>query len=159
MATGNYGPDPELIGETVYVCYRKNGQFWNGNALENYNAANWATYDVSASVDANGHVSWTRPADLPAGRYDELLFVQVAGSPAISDAPAYACGDFANIDDDRDPAKVLADLDAYLWGAAALVSGTWYYCPANVETYDVGDVVAAGAVPTATARAKAALPS
>jgi hypothetical protein len=63
-----------------------------------------------------------------------------------------------NIDTGRSIEKVLADLDAYLWGPASLVSGKWYYCPASVDEYDVGEVIAAGAVQSSTARAKAELP-
>lgn len=46
MATQNYGPDPYLIGKTMYVTFRSDDQYWNGSAMEDYDAANWATYDA-----------------------------------------------------------------------------------------------------------------
>lgn len=79
-------------GSTVYAQFvmlttgATKGYFWNGSALEAYNASNWATYDVAAPEDGtSGTYIVTIPASLPNGNYIIKYFVQSGGTPATTD--------------------------------------------------------------------------
>lgn len=65
-----------------------NGQVWNGAALEAWNVAHWATYNIAAPEQTgSGCYLLTVPGGLPAGLYQAVLYTPVGGSSASGDSP------------------------------------------------------------------------
>ena len=74
-------------GQTWYVLLVRpaDGWYWNGSGFEAYNAANFATYVVSAAEDgATGIYQFTVPGTLPAGNYNVVARRRVGGSPSAT---------------------------------------------------------------------------
>jgi|ERR1035437_6360202 hypothetical protein len=75
-------------GATLYcVIHKKDGTVWNGSAFEAYNPAHWATYAVALTEQAgSGYYSAAAPVGIGSNLVTECIYVQVGGSPALSDA-------------------------------------------------------------------------
>lgn len=63
------------------------GQFYNtvGAAFENFNAANWADYDIALTEQSTTGVYLGDFPALAAGTYSIAFFLRAGGSPAVTD--------------------------------------------------------------------------
>lgn len=78
-------------GKNIYAIVKRNGQVWNGSALENYTNANISNYDVIMAESAAGsyQYAFTFPTAITtAGDYQVDIYRQLsstAGTPALND--------------------------------------------------------------------------
>lgn len=75
-------------GVTVYVTLieREDGTTWNESGLETFVGANWTMYDVAVTERGTSKVYEADvPTGLPSGYYDVIAYVQMGGSPAMTD--------------------------------------------------------------------------
>lgn len=79
--------DSTQTGKTLYALLRNaSAQWWNGSAMEAFNAVHWTSYAVAMSeTGSTGYFTVTTPGSLPAGVYAVGVRVQAGGSPAVSD--------------------------------------------------------------------------
>ena len=67
---------------TVFIHLRdeETGQIWDGAALENYNAPDYASYEQLLTEDGkSGYYKRSVPAQLPAGFYRQTIFERITG--------------------------------------------------------------------------------
>lgn len=73
-------------GTPYAAIINSSGQWYNGSAFENYNAANWLTYKVTATRYGASNVWNITFPSLSAGNYDIIQFLQSGGSAAQTDS-------------------------------------------------------------------------
>ena len=80
---------PEHSGKAPYVVLKRtDGQYWDNTntALGAYDGNSWADYAIDMSENdangASGDFTYTVPADLPSGTYDEAVYLKGSDNAA-----------------------------------------------------------------------------
>lgn len=74
----------DSAGKTLDMYLELNGQMWNGEALEDYNEANWATYATQLTAAGSYRHSGSMTG-LAAGNWRVTVRERAGGSAAITD--------------------------------------------------------------------------
>lgn len=74
-------------GQTLYcVIHNGSAQIWNGTAFESFTSGNWSNYVNSLTEQTStGYYKANFPSGIAAGKYTEVFYQQLGGSPAVGD--------------------------------------------------------------------------